>query len=274
MVSLTAGEAWILPLMALAGLLGLCIGSFLNVVIWRVPNGVSLVAPPSSCPTCDTPIKWYDNVPVISWALLGAKCRSCRAHISGRYPLVELLTGAVLLAIAWKFVSGANSLEMVVGALPFLYLGALGVALGFIDLDTHKLPNRLVLPAYPIMFGLIALATVVSGAGWATVGRAVLAAGALYAFYFVLCIVGGMGFGDVKLAGVLGMSLGWLGWDYLIVGGFLPFLIGGAFSAWLLLTRRAGRKSGIPFGPWMILGWFVALFVSEPIADWYLSFLL
>lgn len=259
---------WII---SFATILGLLIGSFLNVVIWRVPRGESIVSPPSACPKCGSGIKWFDNVPVISWLVLKAKCRNCKNPISWRYPLVELLTGVVFLLLSLKVVSEASSYGELLALLPLLYLGAIGVALAMIDLDTHKLPNKIVLPSYPIVLALV-LATV-AGAGWdwGVALRVLLGGVVLYAFYFVLCVVGGMGFGDVKLAGLLGMSLGFYGWEYVIIGGFLPFVLGGLFSAILLLAKRAGRKSGIPFGPWMIVGWFVTLFVAEPIASWYLA---
>ncbi len=256
---------------ALCAVLGLVIGSFLNVVIWRLPRGENLATPPSSCPKCGSGIKWFDNIPMVSWLVLRAKCRNCGNTISARYPLVELLTGVVFGLIGWKFISSVWTADDLLIFVPFLYLGAIGVALAFIDLDTQKLPNKIVLPAYVILPLLLLSATWAMSQPYTWMFRALAGGAILYVFYFVLCIVGGMGFGDVKLAGVLGMALAWLGWDYLIVGGFLPFVLGGLFSVVLLLRKRAGRKSGIPFGPWMILGWFIALFVSEPVTQWYLD---
>ncbi|WP_435299994.1 prepilin peptidase [Timonella sp. A28] len=257
-------------LIALCALLGLAIGSFLNVVIWRLPRGESLSHPPSACPHCNTAIKWYDNLPVLSWLLLQAKCRTCKEKISARYPLVEATTALVFAAVAWKFAHSIWTLDDLLVLLPFLYIGAIGVALALIDLDTHKLPNKIILPAYVITPTLLALATWSMGQPWTWMLRALIGATVLYIFYFILCIIGGMGFGDVKLAGILGMCLAWLGWDYLIVGGFLPFLLGGLFSAALLIARKAGRKSGIPFGPWMILGAFIAFASAGEISAWYL----
>lgn len=261
-------------LIIFAALFGLVIGSFLNVVIWRVPRGESVVHPPSRCPQCDSGIKWYDNIPVLSWLLLRAKCRTCKAPIAGRYALVETLTGALFALIAVKFAGTIYSGGDLLALLPYLYLTAIGVALAFIDLDTHKLPNKIVLPSYPVLAVLLVLATWGTGWEWGTVWRFVLGGLALYVFYFVLCIVGGMGFGDVKLAGLLGASLAWLGWEYVIIGGFLPFILGGLYSLGLIILKRAGRKDGIPFGPWMLLGWFIALFIATPLADWYMSFIL
>ena len=158
-------------------------------------------------------------------------------------------------------------------ALPaFLYLGAISVALGLIDLDTHRLPNAIVLPAYPVSLTLLGAAAAAS-ADWAALIRVLIGGAALFGFYFVLAVAvpRGMGFGDVKLAGVLGMFLGWLGWGSLVVGAFAAFVLGGVFSVVLLLARRARRRSGIPFGPWMLAGAGIGIFFGEPIAEGYLA---
>lgn len=232
----------------LYALLGLLIGSFLNVVVWRVPRRESVVAPPSACPRCGERIAARDNVPVVSWLLLRGRCRHCRAPISARYPLVELATGALFALVgAWLGLSAA--------APAFLYLAAIAVALALIDLDTRRLPNTIVLPSYPVAALLLGVAALVDQDGGALV-RALVGCAALYGFYFALMLVypAGMGFGDVKLAGVLGLYLGWVGWGALVVGAFAAFLVGGVLSIALLASGRATRKSGIPFGPFMLLG--------------------
>ncbi len=147
-------------------LAGLAIGSFLNVVIWRVPRGESIVSPPSHCPQCDAEIRGRDNIPVLSWLILRGRCRDCGAHISARYPGVELLTGALFLLITLTF-----GLTWELPA--YLYLTAVGVALAFIDLDTKRLPNVLTLPSYPIVAGLLLIPAVVYGQ-WGDFGRAML----------------------------------------------------------------------------------------------------
>lgn len=246
-------------------LLGLLIGSFLNVVIWRVPRGVSLVRPGSACPGCGTPIRRRDNVPVLSWLWLRARCRDCGGAISARYPAVEALTCVLFAGVVWWWgPSWATT--------AFLYLAAVSVALALIDLDVHRLPNAIVLPAYPVGAVLLALASWGSG-DWSSLLRASIGCAALYAFYFVLMVVypRGMGFGDVKLAGVLGLYLGWVGWGALVVGAFAAFLLGGLFSVALLATRRASRSSGIPFGPWMLLGCGVGVVAGEPLWGAYLG---
>jgi leader peptidase (prepilin peptidase)/N-methyltransferase len=252
-------------LVVAAAALGLLVGSFLNVVIHRVPRGESVVHPPSRCPGCGTELRYRDNVPVVSWVLLRGRCRTCGEPISARYPLVELLTAMVFGLIAWRI---GFDLSLVA----FLYLAAVGVALAAIDLDVKRLPNALTLPSYvvgAVLFGAIAL--VDSDIG--PLLRALAGMVALYAFYFLLVLVypRGMGWGDVKLAGVLGLFLGWLGWGELLVGAFLGFLLGGVVGGLLMATRRATRKSAIPFGPFMLAGALLAILWGASIANTYMD---
>ncbi|NIZ89850.1 prepilin peptidase [Kineococcus rubinsiae] len=252
-------------LVLLVAVVGVAVGSFLNVVVHRVPRGESIVAPPSACPGCGHAIRPRDNVPVLSWILLRGRCRDCGARISGRYPLVEAGTG--LLFVAVLLVVGVS------WALPaYLYLAAIAVALALIDLEVHRLPDAIVLPSYPVALVLLGAASALGGDGSAFV-RALVGAAALFALYFVLWFVrpGGMGLGDVKLAGVLGLYLGWWGWDALAVGGFLAFVVGGLVSLPLLLSGRAGRRTAIPFGPSMLVAALAALVVAAPLSSWYLS---
>lgn len=244
---------------------GLLVGSFLNVVIWRVPRGESIVSPPSACPRCGTRIAPYDNVPVVSWLVLRGRCRTCRAPISARYPLVELVTAVLFGLVAWHF-------GVTWATLAYAYLAAVSVALALIDLDVRRLPDAIVLPSYPVAAVLLTLAS--WGAGdWGALLRAAVAGVTLFAVYFVLLVVypRGMGFGDVKLAGLLGLYLGWVGWGAVVVGAFGAFLLGGVYALVLLATRRAGRKQGIPFGPWMLLGAAVGIAVGEQIWSAYLD---
>ena len=249
------------------GLLGLVIGSFLNVVIHRVPLGQSLVAPGSSCPACGTPVRARHNVPVLGWLVLRGRCADCRTTIAVRYPLVELGTAALFVAVTLRL-----GFTPVLPA--FLYLTAVAVALAVIDLDVHRLPNAIVLPSYVVGVVLLAPA-VVTGGGLATAGRGLAGAAVLGGLYLGLALArpGAMGFGDVKLAGLLGLNLGVLGWDALAVGGFGAFLLGGLVTAPLLLTRRAGRRTAVPFGPFMLAAAVLAVLVATPVADLYLSLL-
>lgn len=253
----------------LAFVFGALIGSFLNVVVWRVPRGESIVRPPSACPQCSQQIAWYDNVPIVSWLVLRGKCRTCGVPISPRYPLVEAGTAVAFALVVWAAYLGVYPAALLPA---LLYWAAVGIALTLIDIDHHRLPNAIVLPSYLVTAALLLLASILTG----DYGRLVTAAIgclALYLLYWVLAIAypGGMGFGDVKLAGVLGMLLGWLGWAPLIVGGFSAFVLGGVLGAVLMIGRRATRKSRIPFGPFMIAGAGVGVFVGAAIADAYLT---
>jgi leader peptidase (prepilin peptidase) / N-methyltransferase len=255
----------VVVLVVLVGVLGLLIGSFLNVVIHRVPLGESVVRPRSRCPQCQTELKERDNIPVLSWLLLRGRCRTCSAPISARYPLVELGTGLLFAAVAWWC-----GLSWQLPA--FLYLAAIGVALSAIDLDVHRLPDQIVLPSYVVTPVLLLLPAVAEGR-WADLLHAVLTGLALFAFYFLLAVIypAGMGFGDVKLAGVIGMYLGWVAWPLAIIATFAAFLIGSAVGIVVMVRGRGGRKTKVPFGPFMILGTFLALFWGQPVVDWYAS---
>jgi len=261
--------------LALAALFGLVIGSFLNVVIYRVPAGISLLRP-SRCPACDAPVRPWQNVPVVSWLALRGRCASCGERISARYPVVELATGAAFAAVTWLVLSATMlpPAATVVVLVAFLYLASISIALTLIDVDTRRLPNAIVLPAYVVLLALFAVACVV-GAPWAALLRAVIGGAALFAFYALLRAVrrGGMGGGDVKLAGVMGLALGWTGWGALAVGAFAAFVLGGLFGLALILVRRAGRKTAIPFGPWLLAGGWVGIIVGEPISRWYIGML-
>lgn len=253
----------------LAFLFGALIGSFLNVVIWRVPQGLSVVRPGSACPECGHEIAWYDNVPIVSWLVLRGKCRACGTRISARYPLVEAGAGVAFGLV----VAGAYGGLYPAGLLPaLLYWAAVGIALTLIDLDHHRLPNAIVLPSYLVTAALLVLASILTG-DYIRLLTATIGAAVLFALYWILAIAypGGMGFGDVKLAGVLGMLLGWLGWAALIVGGFSAFLLGGLVGVVLMIGGRATRKSRIPFGPFMIAGAWIGVFAGEAIADAYLT---
>jgi leader peptidase (prepilin peptidase)/N-methyltransferase len=248
-----------------AVLLGLIIGSFLNVVVARVPEGRSVVRPRSACPHCETPIAGRDNVPVLSWLLLRGRARCCGRPISARYPLVEAATG-----VAFGLVAAWAGLSWLLPAM--LFLAAVSIPLTLIDLAVRRLPNAIVLPSYPISAALLVVAGLTLGEPGRLV-RAAVCGLALYAFYFLLMLIkpGAMGFGDVKLAGVLGMYLGFFGWQYAFVGWFLAFLIGAVAGLGLIGFGSAGRKSMIPFGPFMIAGAWLSLAVAAPVTDWYLG---
>lgn len=254
---------------AFIGVFGLLIGSFLNVVVWRVPQGMSTVRPPSACPSCGAGIAWYDNIPVLSYLLLRGKCRNCGAHISIRYPLVELGTGLAFAALTWAVYAGVVA-EQVLPLL--LFWAAISIALALIDLDHKRLPDVIVLPSYVVTAVLLVLAAVLSDDS-APLLTASFGAVAMLALYLALALGyrGGMGWGDVKLAGVLGLVLGWFGWGAVIVGAFSAFVVGGLVGIAVMLTGRGTRKSAIPFGPFMLLGAWVGIFLGAPIAQLYLT---
>lgn len=263
------------------GVFGSLIGSFLNVVVYRVPAGRSVVSPPSACGSCGQQIRAVDNVPVLSWLALRGRCRTCGSVISVRYPLVELGTALLFAAVSFRFVPGvfdgaaAGTVPLAAGILvllAFLYFAAISVALALIDLDTQTLPNAIVLPAYLVGGALLGAAGLLAGDPSAVAGAG-LGAVALFGVYLVAALVkpGGMGLGDVKLAGVIGLFLGFLGLPQLLVGAFAAFVLGGLFSLGLLIARRAGWGSGIPFGPWMLAGAWVGILAGQPIASFYLG---
>lgn len=262
-VELDAASTWML--VGFVGVLGLLIGSFLNVVIYRVPAGESVVRPRSRCMTCGHEITAAENIPVVSWLVLRGRCSGCGSRISARYPLVELGTGVLFGLTAWWV-----GLSWTLPA--FLYLAAIAVALSMIDLDVKRLPDVIVLPSYVVALALLGLAALLDGT-WDQLLRGVLAAAALFVFYFLLVLVypAGMGFGDVKLSGVLGLYLGWVSWGAVVIGTFSAFLFGAVVGIGVMVAGRGGRKAKIPFGPFMFLGAGFALLLAGPIVDWYLG---
>ncbi|WP_409048546.1 A24 family peptidase [Microbacterium sp. HA-8] len=259
--------------LVLAAVFGLVIGSFLNVVVYRVPAGIPLTRE-SRCPACDAPVRAWQNVPVLSWMLLRGRCATCRTAISARYPLVEVATALAFLGVVWAAtervaIAGVDASSIGV-LLAYLWLAAVSVALTLIDLDTQRLPNAIVLPSYVVAFGLFAVAASL-GADPMGLVRAAVGAAAMYGFYALLRLIrpDGMGGGDVKLAGVLGMYLGWVGWGALAVGGFAAFVLGGLYGVAVIIARRAGRRDAIPFGPWMLAGAWLGIAAGEPLAQAY-----
>ncbi len=247
----------------LTGLLGLVIGSFLNVVIYRVPRELSLIAPPSQCPVCATAIKPWHNVPVFGWLWLRGHCADCRAAISSRYPLIEAATALLFVAVTARF---GFTLELPA----YLYLSAIAIALAMIDFDVQRLPDSIVLPSYVVGVLLLMPAGAVGG-NWWSAARGLLAMTALFALYFALSMAypGGMGFGDVKLAGLIGLYLGWVSWGSVVWATFGAFILGGGVGLGLLALRRATRKTAIPFGPFMLAGALLALFFAGQASTWY-----
>jgi leader peptidase (prepilin peptidase)/N-methyltransferase len=244
-----------------AGIGGLLVGSFLNVVAYRVPRQESIVQPPSHCPSCGTRLTPLDLVPVGSWVVLRGRCRHCHRSISAQYPAVELLTGVVFALLGLRFSDS--------WALPaYLLFGAIIVVLSVIDLATLKLPRRIIHVGLVGGAVLLVVAALADGEPrrmwWAAAGAAIA-----FAFFFVVHLASprSMGFGDVRLSTLLGLHLGWLGLLHVPVGLFLGFLVGAVVGVALMAVGRAGRRTALPFGPFLALGSLVAVLVGDPIID-------
>jgi leader peptidase (prepilin peptidase) / N-methyltransferase len=237
-------------------LLGLAIGSFLNVVIYRVPRGLSVVSPRSACPSCDTPILERDNIPVISWLLLRGRCRNCHEPISAQYPLVELACAGLFAGTAARF--GYN------WALPaFLVLFAGLLALSVIDVERLILPKVIV---WPLSFAVAVLLVVASAATgeWHDLLIGAVCGAAWFIVFYAMFVISPrlIGFGDVRLAPVLGLALGWLGWRYVLLGFFGANLIGAVIGVALIASHKMSRQQQIPYGVFLALGCALAVFAG------------
>jgi leader peptidase (prepilin peptidase)/N-methyltransferase len=241
-----------------AGVLGAIMGSFLNVVAYRLPRHESLITPASRCPRCDTPVKPYDNIPVLSWLLLRGHCRSCGEPISVRYPLVELITGVLCIGAV---VAGDSSVH--IGLCLGLILLIVPIAL--IDLEYRLIPNRLTLSGAVLA---VALGLALDPGG--EPGR--LIAGASAGGFLLLAALaypGGMGMGDVKLAGMMGLFLG-----SAVAPALLVALLSGTLVGVAIIARKGaavGRKTAVPFGPFLALGAVVAVFAGQPLVHFYVN---
>lgn len=240
-----------------AGITGAAIGSFLNVVVHRMPRKQSLLRPRSRCPGCEVEIRPCDNVPIVSWLVLRGRCRDCGEPISARYPLIELLTAALFVAVA--LVNGFDA-----GLLYELPFVAVLVAVAAIDLEHKIIPNRIVLPA--AVWALAAAAIVRPDA----LPELLIAGAAAFALLFAAAFAypAGMGMGDVKLAGVMGLYLG-----VSVAPAMLVALLSGSVVGVALILREGGsaRERGVPFGPFLALGGLVGLLAGPELVDAYTS---
>ena len=244
---------------ALAAVGGLTFGSFMGVVVHRVPKKESIVSPRSRCPNCGHQLAVADNIPVLSWLLLRGKCRYCGARVSARYPAGEAVTAAVWALAVVRLGVNWNLLAF----LPFLWVL---IALSLIDLETKLLPNRIVYPSVIAGVALLGITAALGpGAGAWVRG---LEAGALSgAIFFVIALISpaGMGMGDVKLSVLIGLFTGYLSWGRVFSAFFLAFLTGAVIGIGLMIAGRAGRKTAIPFGPFMALGAILATLFGGPL---------
>ncbi len=248
--------------LAVAAVFGACIGSFLNVVIYRLPLGQSIVSPPSQCPKCGYRLKWYDNFPIFGWLLLGGRCRTCKNPISIQYPIVELVTALLFVLVVWLTPAGPLMVSR-------LLLVCILIALFGIDLEHQILPNSITLPG--IVAGV--LLSFIAPPGWrdALLG-ALLGAGILYAIagaYYLWRREEGLGMGDVKMLAMIGA---FLGWKAVLVTMVVSSFSGAAIGLSLIAAQRAGMKLALPFGTFLAIGALVAMLVGEPLVTWYAGF--
>ncbi|MDH3975328.1 MAG: prepilin peptidase [Deltaproteobacteria bacterium] len=254
---------FILLFLAFAFVLGAVTGSFLNVCIFRIPEKQSIVSPPSHCPSCGAGIKFYDNVPLLSYLILQGKCRHCKMSISFRYPLIELLTA---LASVMLMIHFGPTLSYLI----YLVLVSLLIVITFIDLDHRIIPDVISLPAIPLGFAASFLLPYLT---WLDSLIGIVAGGGLLLLVAVVyeALTGqeGMGGGDIKLLAMVGAFLGWKGVLFtLMASSFLGTVIGGG----LMALSGKGRKFALPFGPFLSLGAIIYLFWGELLIDWYLTF--
>jgi leader peptidase (prepilin peptidase) / N-methyltransferase len=249
----------------IAFILGSLIGSFLNVCIYRIPRNLSIITPASRCPACDIPIRPYDNIPFLSYIALGGKCRVCGAKISFRYPLVEFLNAALYVLVLWRFGFGWH--------IPvYLIFCSVLVVIIFIDLDFQIIPDTITLPG--MVIGLIAGSFLVPDPfmrydllGFQASIAGFLAGGGL--FYAVAILSrGGMGGGDIKMMAMVGS---FMGWKSVLMTTFFGSLTGAVVGILLMIFKGQGRKTKIPFGPFLALGALITLFYGQEILTWYLS---
>jgi leader peptidase (prepilin peptidase) / N-methyltransferase len=243
--------------LVLIGLLGLLLGSFLNVVIYRLPRGESLNRPASRCPSCGAPVKPYDNIPVLSWLILRGRCRNCGARISARYPIVEALTAAVFVGAA--LTRGVD--DDLALWLPF---AAMLIAVAGIDLDHRIIPNKILLPA--AIWGIVG--TIIFRPD--NIDDSLIAGGIAFMALFLAAVAypAGMGMGDVKLAGVMGIYLG-----SGVAPAMLAAFLAGSIVGVVIIAREGAdaRKKGVPFGPFLALGGIIGLYWGPELVDAYVD---
>lgn len=245
------------------GVIGLCIGSFLNVVIYRLPLGKSIVSPPSKCRNCNYQLRAYDNVPVLSWLFLRGRCRKCGTPVSIQYPIVELITGLLFVLVIWLTPPGPLVASR-------LLLVCILIVLFGIDFEHQILPNSITLPGIASGF----LLSLIAPPGWqASLIGIVLGAGILYGIalaYYLWRREEGMGMGDVKMLAMIGA---FLGWKAVLVTLVLSSFAGAFVGLGMMAVQRGTMKYALPFGTFLAIGALVAMFVGEPLVAWYSGFL-
>ncbi len=244
---------------------GLVVGSFLNVCIYRLPREMSIVRPPSSCPVCKEPIRPWDNIPILSYLILGGKCRHCRTRIPLRYPLVEFLNGLAWLAVLWRYGLTPGSLLLMVFFSAF-------IVITFIDLDFQIIPDLITIPGAVIaLLGGILLLDDPFNRGLSLGWQDSLIGAALgFGLFYLIALLsrGGMGGGDIKMMAMVGALTGWKG---VLLTTFIGSLTGSIIGIFLVIFRGKGRKSKVPFGPFLALGTVVTILFGQEILRLYLG---
>jgi len=247
---------------AFAFVFGTLVGSFLNVCICRLPKDESIVSPPSHCPVCSYQIRWYDNIPLVSYLLLRGKCRGCGARISIQYPLVELLNGVLTMLLFLRFGPTPAFATL------FLFCSAL-VVITFIDIEHQIIPDEISLPGIVVGF---ALSFFLQGHGWLNSLLGILLGGGslLLVAYSYQLLTGkeGMGGGDIKLLAMMGAFLGWKAVPFII---FASSLIGSVVGISIMLVQKKDSKLAIPFGPYLAVGAVLYIFYGKALIHWYLG---
>jgi leader peptidase (prepilin peptidase) / N-methyltransferase len=253
-------------------LMGLVIGSFLNVVIHRLPRNESLSKHGSKCPGCGAPIKWYDNIPVLSYVILLGKCRNCKMQISFRYPTVELLTGLLFLTVYAKQAlehPDIISLSGILRLMAFLWFAAAMIAIAYIDTEFMIIPNKITYPTFVV--GLVLL-LIADPSKWLDMIYGILAgAGVLLVINLISPVIfgkQGMGMGDVKLGAVIGV---FLGWQLALFSLFVASLLGTLYGLPRMFGDKERRREKFGFGPFMAIGALAAYFYGSPVIWWYLG---
>jgi leader peptidase (prepilin peptidase) / N-methyltransferase len=252
----------------LAGVAGLVAGSFAKLVIRQVPQRQPAALHGRRCPTCDASVAWHEDLPISAWRLRTRRCRDCRTNAALRGPLMELTMGVLWFLVALRLV--ADGLGWAAPA--YLALAFVGVVLAVIDATTKLLPDRITYPAFPVVAGLMLLASLGLG-DLGRLTRALLAAAAVGAFFLLLALFpprrSTIGLGDVKLAPTLGLALGWLSWGSVLVGVFAGLLFGGLGGLVAIFVLGLPRRSLLPFGPWLVAGALLGVLAGGDIAHWY-----
>jgi leader peptidase (prepilin peptidase)/N-methyltransferase len=249
---------------------GLVVGSFLNVCIYRIPRRLSIIMPSSRCPSCNTPIKPWDNIPIVSYLFLGGKCRFCKARISFRYPFVELLNAVLYVLILWRFDFGWHTLVY------FIFSSSL-IVITFIDLDFQIIPDRITLSGIPIGFlaGSFFLPDPFARSSLLGMKESLIGTITGFALFYLVSLIGSaifkkeaLGGGDVKMMAMVGALMGW---KTVILTTFLGSLTGSIFGILLMVSKGKDRMAKLPFGPFLALGTIITLFYGQEILSWYIG---